>query len=61
MTKAATVLLAALLLALVACTAQHPPEVGAQVLPFIEDDYGKALSEAREKKLPLFVDVWTPW
>jgi hypothetical protein len=31
------------------------------VLPFIEDDYGKALSEARAKKVPIFVEAWAPW
>ena len=30
-------------------------------LPFIEDDYGKALAEARAKKLPLFIEAWAPW
>ena len=30
-------------------------------LPFIDDDYAKALSEARQKNLPLFVEVWAPW
>ena len=33
----------------------------AEALPFIEDDYGRALAEAKAKKLPLFVDVWAPW
>jgi hypothetical protein len=31
------------------------------VLPFIEDDYPKALAEARAKKLPIFVEAWAPW
>jgi hypothetical protein len=31
------------------------------VLPFIEDDYPRALSEARAKRLPIFVDAWAPW
>ena len=30
-------------------------------LPFIEDNYPRALSEARERKLPIFVEVWAPW
>jgi hypothetical protein len=30
-------------------------------LPFIEDDYPKALALARERSLPLFVDAWAPW
>ena len=41
-------------------------EVGSEkepskVLPFIEDDYPRALAVARERKLPLFVDSWAPW
>lgn len=28
---------------------------------FIEDDYARALAEAKEKKRPLFVDAWAPW
>lgn len=30
-------------------------------LPFVRDDYPKALAEAQARKLPLFVDVWAPW
>ena len=30
-------------------------------LPFIENDYARALSEARSKKLPIFADAWAPW
>lgn len=33
----------------------------AASLPFIEDDYAKALELAKAKKLPLFVDTWAPW
>jgi nitrous oxide reductase accessory protein NosL len=32
-----------------------------EALPFIHDDYARALSDARGKKLPIFADVWTPW
>jgi thioredoxin-like negative regulator of GroEL len=55
-----------LLVGLVACTAAHSnaPEddvhAGAP-LPFIEDDYARALGEAKAKGVPLFVDVWAPW
>jgi hypothetical protein len=31
------------------------------VLPFIENDYPRALSEARAKKLPIFAEAWAPW
>jgi hypothetical protein len=30
-------------------------------LPFIEDDYPKAMAEAKSKKLPVFVEAWAPW
>jgi hypothetical protein len=30
-------------------------------LPWIEDDYGRALEDARAKKLPIFVEAWAPW
>jgi hypothetical protein len=32
-----------------------------RVLPFIQDDYAKALAEARAERLPLFVEAWAPW
>jgi hypothetical protein len=31
------------------------------VLPFIEDDYPKALEQARQRRLPLFIEAWAPW
>ena len=34
---------------------------GAAVLPFIEDDYSRAVAQARERKLPLFIEAWAPW
>jgi hypothetical protein len=34
---------------------------GRDILPFVEDDFGRAETLAREKHLPLFVDVWAPW
>jgi hypothetical protein len=30
-------------------------------LPFIQDKYSQALSEAKQRKLPMFVEVWAPW
>lgn len=37
------------------------PLVAAPNLPFIEDDYARALAEARARTLPLFVEAWAPW
>jgi hypothetical protein len=49
----------ALLLALAA-----GPAVAATpkpVLPFITDDYDRALEVARQQQLPLFIESWAPW
>jgi hypothetical protein len=32
-----------------------------KALPFIADDYAKALAEARAQRLPLFIEAWAPW
>ncbi len=36
-------------------SAWHP------VVPFIEDDFGRALALAKERKLPVFIEGWAPW
>lgn len=33
----------------------------SEVLPFVADDYSRALAQAKSKKLPLFVEAWAPW
>ena len=33
----------------------------ARVLPWIEDDYTRAVSQARARRLPIFVESWAPW
>jgi hypothetical protein len=45
-----------LLLVLSRSAAATPPS-----LPFIEDDYAKALATAKQRKLPIFVEVSAPW
>jgi len=57
---------AALILCLALATAAPalaaPGARGARpVLPWIADDYGKALAEARARKLPIFIESWAPW
>ena len=44
---------------LLLCAAQAAS--AAEALPFIEDDYPRALAEARAAKRPLFIDAWAPW
>jgi hypothetical protein len=46
--------------------ASHAPGTPAAytpkgVLPFIEDDYTRAVAEARARKVPLFIESWAPW
>jgi hypothetical protein len=48
-------------LALAAAPALAAPAPARLVLPFIENDYPRALSEARAKKLPIFAEAWAPW
>jgi hypothetical protein len=49
MTVMVTILLSALALA----AAAH--------LPFIEDDYARALATARAQNKPIFIEAWAPW
>ena len=37
------------------------PAFAKEVLPFIENDYSKAVARAKSANLPLFVDAWAPW
>ena len=37
------------------------PTRTAEVLPFIENDYPRAMALAKAKDLPLFVEAWAPW
>ena len=47
---------------LAASPAPSKPAPGKKpALPFIEDDYPRALAEARSKKVPIFVEAWAPW
>ena len=39
----------------------HAAPTHATVLPFIADDYARALAEARARHVPLFVESWAPW
>jgi len=32
-----------------------------KALPFVVDDYPRAVAEARAQKLPLFIEAWAPW
>lgn len=51
----------------VAFTAPAPARAGAgspgarPVLGWISDDYAKALTQARARKLPIIIESWAPW
>lgn len=46
-----------------AASAAKPKRAAAPhlALPFIQDDYTRALTEARARKVPLFIEAWAPW
>lgn len=37
------------------------PAFAKEVVPFIDNDYAKAVAQAKAKNVPLFVDAWAPW
>ena len=56
--------LAVVLFACAGPRAQAPSPAQAQhgvALRFIEDDYSRALAQAKATRRPLFVDAWAPW
>ena len=41
--------------------ASAPTAPAKSVLPFITDNYNRALAQARARKLPIFIEAWAPW
>ena len=37
------------------------PATPGEAVPWLENDFGAALSQAKSKNLPLVVDLWAPW
>jgi hypothetical protein len=56
-TRLQAALAAAFLSAPVLATTTAPREV----LPFIADDYAKALATAKAEGKPIFLEAWAPW
>ena len=44
-----------------AASPSAPAQAPKKSVPFLEDDYGKALHEARARKVPIFIEAWAPW
>lgn len=63
------VAIAALLASAIGCGGSTAPSTPSPIVTaksaaapaFIDDDYARALAEAKEKKKPIFVDAWAPW
>jgi hypothetical protein len=41
--------------------ASSAKEAGKEILPFIVDDYPRALAAARGQSKPIFLEAWAPW
>jgi len=66
MTRFASILALGVLAAGPAAWARQAPGAAgvasdARPLPFLSDDYARALAEARARELPLFIEAWAPW
>jgi hypothetical protein len=48
-------------LLLLSALALAPLTRAREVLPFIQDDYTKALAQAKNSGKPIFVEAWAPW
>ena len=44
-----------------AVTTKSATSAWKPAVPFIEDDFGRALALAKERKLPVFIEGWAPW
>jgi hypothetical protein len=55
------ILIVGLLAAAAAVRGSTPPSTPKFSVPFIEDDYSRAVKDARAKNVPIFVENWAPW
>ena len=59
---AGTLLCGAVLAAPRPAPAPSSPAAAAKLaLPFVANDYARALADARERHVPLFIDNWAMW
>ncbi len=49
------------ILLLLSALALAPLARAKEVLPFIQNDYTKALAQAKNTNRPIFVEAWAPW
>lgn len=55
------VVIASLLAAQCGGKSTSPRSVVPAALPFVQDDYAAALAQAKQLKVPLFIETWAPW
>ena len=53
--------IATVVLGLAPAPAAPAASTAGAVVPFIADDYPRALAEARARQLPIFLEAWAPW
>lgn len=41
--------------------AMAAPAFAKEVLPWVENDYTKAVASARAAHVPIFAEAWAPW
>jgi len=44
-----------------ASPAAAPSSAPKAALPWIENDYARAMAEAKRRGVPVFVEAWAPW
>jgi hypothetical protein len=44
-----------------AAKAAKTATVSKPAVPFVENDYAKALAGAQKRNVPIFVELWAPW
>jgi hypothetical protein len=44
-----------------AATGAHLISHSREAVPFVADDYARALAAAHAKRVPIFVETWAPW
>jgi len=60
--KRRILVLLAIAIALLGCAPSGPATtVATHALAFIEDDWPRALAQARQRDVPLLVEAWAPW
>ena len=61
MRSAPTLAVAGLALATLLVHAPARATSTSLALPFIDDDYPRAVALAKQRRLPIFVESWAPW